>query len=57
MFGRKRGDRHLAISLDEGEEKGSKSSIFVFNNNTNKFSSTREYNVIQYITYNTAYLH
>ena len=28
LLGRKRGDRHLAISLNAGEEKESKSSIF-----------------------------
>ena len=56
-MGRKRGDRHLAISWNAGEEKESKSSIFFFNNNTNKFDSTQEYNVMQYITFNTAYLH
>ena len=31
--------------------------IIFFNNNTNKFYNTRQYNVKQYIAYRTAYLH
>ena len=39
------------------EKRKSLNPLFFFNNNTNKFYSTQEYNVIQYITFNTAYLH